>query len=65
MIARSLPGDLTYRDHRLFSGVVAPAQLPLAGRLLFRLMGGRFGDHRDWATIDGWADTIAAELAAG
>ncbi|MER6185917.1 flavodoxin domain-containing protein [Streptomyces sp. NPDC001652] len=65
VIVESLPGDLPYRDHRLFSGVVSPTQLPLSGRLLFRLMGCRFGDYRDWDVIDGWTDRIAAELADG
>ncbi|MDN3029186.1 flavodoxin domain-containing protein [Streptomyces sp. S.PB5] len=65
VIVRSLPGTLSYRDHRLFSGVVAPAHLPFAGRLLFRLMGGRSGDHRDWAAIDAWTDEIVLRLADG
>ncbi|MFI1566539.1 flavodoxin domain-containing protein [Streptomyces sp. NPDC020490] len=62
LIVRALPGDLPYRGHRLFSGVVRPAQLPLAGRVVFRLMGGRFGDFRDWDAIDRWAAGIAGEL---
>jgi menaquinone-dependent protoporphyrinogen oxidase len=65
VIVGTLPGDLSYRDHRLFSGVVARAQFPLTGRLLFHLMGGRFGDYRDWDAIDAWAISIAAELARG
>jgi menaquinone-dependent protoporphyrinogen oxidase len=28
VIVESLPGDLSYRGHRLFSGVIARAQLP-------------------------------------
>ncbi|MET9730232.1 flavodoxin domain-containing protein [Streptomyces sp. NPDC006458] len=65
VIVESLPGGQSYRDHRLFSGVVARAQLSLTGRVLFRLMGGRFGDYRDWEVIDAWASVIAAELAHG
>jgi menaquinone-dependent protoporphyrinogen oxidase len=65
VIVGSLPGDLRYRDHRLFSGVVAPTQLPLMGRMLFRLVGGRFGDYRDWTAIDDWGTGIADELAHG
>lgn len=52
------------RDHRLFSGVVRRGDLPIAGRLVFRAMGARYGDHRDWAEIDAWAGKIAAELRA-
>lgn len=62
VIVRSLPTDLSYRDHRLFSGVFHASQLPLGGRIRFRLMGGRYGDYRDWDAIDGWAAEIAGEL---
>ncbi|MEU6379789.1 flavodoxin domain-containing protein [Streptomyces sp. NPDC046909] len=65
LIVERLPGDLSYRGHQLFSGVISRAQLPRAGRILFRLVGGRFGDYRDWAAIDGWASEIADELARG
>ncbi|KOU57495.1 flavodoxin [Streptomyces sp. MMG1533] len=65
VIVESLPGDLSYRDHRLFSGVVAPVQLPVTGRILFRLLGGRFGDYRDWDAIEAWGSGIADELARG
>ncbi|MDQ0958143.1 menaquinone-dependent protoporphyrinogen oxidase [Streptomyces sp. B4I13] len=64
-IIESLPGDLSYRSHRLFSGVVARDQLPRTGRILFHLMGGRFGDYRDWDAIDAWASEMADELARG
>lgn len=63
VIVESLPGGLSYRDHRLFSGVIAPQQLPFTGRLMFRLVGGRFGDYRDWAEVDAWAGRIAGDLA--
>jgi menaquinone-dependent protoporphyrinogen oxidase len=63
VIVESLPGNLPHRDHRLFSGVVTRAQLPLVGRILFHLLGGRFGDYRDWNAIDAWADRIADEVA--
>lgn len=31
-------------------------------RAFFRAMGGRYGDHRNWAAIETWADHIAAQL---
>ncbi|MFR9799098.1 flavodoxin domain-containing protein [Streptomyces sp. MS06] len=65
VIAQSLPSALPYRDHRLFSGAVRPEQLPLRGRFVFRLLGGRFGDYRDWEAIDGWAGDIAGALRHG
>ncbi|MFF7047254.1 flavodoxin domain-containing protein [Streptomyces griseorubiginosus] len=65
VIVESLPRGLLYRDHRLFSGVVGKDQLPVTGRLVFHLMGGRFGDYRDWDAINDWASGIARELARG
>lgn len=50
------------RGHRLFSGVVRSEHLTPRGRMKFRVMGGRYGDFRDWPAIDEWADSIAAEL---
>jgi menaquinone-dependent protoporphyrinogen oxidase len=52
------------RGHRVFSGVYREGQLKGAARVAFRLVGGRFGDFRDWAAIESWADGIAEELAA-
>ncbi|MBB1246155.1 flavodoxin domain-containing protein [Streptomyces durbertensis] len=63
VIEEGLAG-LPRREHRLFSGVVAPWQLNRLGRLLFRLVGGRFGDYRDWAAIESWAVEIAEALSA-
>jgi menaquinone-dependent protoporphyrinogen oxidase len=59
--------SISPRDHRLFSGVVDPAQLSLLGRLLFRAVGGRYGDFRDWMEIDEWASKITDQysVAAG
>ncbi|WP_030690727.1 flavodoxin domain-containing protein [Streptomyces globisporus] len=52
------------RDHRRFSGVIRREHLDRKGALLFRLLGCRYGDYRDWAAIDAWADDIARELGA-
>ena len=38
------------------------SQFPLASRIFLRLAGGRYGDFRDWAAIDGWALEIADQL---
>lgn len=50
------------REHRRFSGVIRREHLDRKGSLLFRLLGCRYGDHRDWAAIDAWADDIARVL---
>ncbi|GAA2264020.1 flavodoxin domain-containing protein [Streptomyces atrovirens] len=60
-----LPPNLRYRGHHLFSGVVGRDQLPRAGGVFFRLVGGRFGDFRDWEAVDGWAAGTAGELRPG
>lgn len=62
-VAEDLPGRVPYRGHRLLSGVIRPGHLPLTGRVLFRLMGCRYGDFRDWPAIDAWADQVVRELA--
>jgi menaquinone-dependent protoporphyrinogen oxidase len=61
-LTRILSDGVPLRGHKLFSGVYGADQLPAPLRLLFRLAGGRFGDLRDWAAVDAWADQIAAEL---
>ncbi|MEU6536365.1 flavodoxin domain-containing protein [Streptomyces sp. NPDC047000] len=62
VIESDLAAPITVRAHRLFSGVIRPGHLNRTGRLRFRLMGCRYGDHRDWPEIDTWADQIAAFL---
>ncbi|MFD8307069.1 flavodoxin domain-containing protein [Streptomyces sp. NPDC059690] len=62
-IEEDLAAPFSARGHRLFSGVIRPGHLSRRGRLMFRLMGCRYGDHRDWGEIDGWAQEIAGTLA--
>jgi menaquinone-dependent protoporphyrinogen oxidase len=50
-------------EHRLFAGVVTPGAFGWFGALVFRVMGGRFGDFRDWAAIEKWTASIADALA--
>lgn len=58
-----LRARLHARDHRFFAGAVLPERLPVAQRVAFRAVGGRYGDFRDWREIDAWAEGIARELA--
>ncbi|MFZ3573018.1 flavodoxin domain-containing protein [Streptomyces sp. BH097] len=51
------------RGYRRFSGVIRREHLDRRGRLLFRLLGCRYGDYRDWAQVDAWADGIAEALS--
>ena len=50
------------RDYRVFAGVIDRAQWPPPSRLFFHLLGGRFGDNRDWPDIEAWARGIATDL---
>ncbi|MEV8099033.1 flavodoxin domain-containing protein [Kitasatospora sp. NPDC085879] len=47
-----------------FAGTVAPEHWPATGRLVFRLMGGRYGECTDWDEVDAWAAAVAAEFGA-
>jgi menaquinone-dependent protoporphyrinogen oxidase len=49
-------------EHRNFAGLITPSDWPVTGRLFFRAVGGRYGDHRNWAAIDAWAKQIASSL---
>ncbi|WP_086830442.1 flavodoxin domain-containing protein [Streptomyces sp. NRRL B-24572] len=50
------------REHRRFSGVIRREHLDRKGVVLFRLLGCRYGDHRDRAAVEAWADDIAGQL---
>jgi menaquinone-dependent protoporphyrinogen oxidase len=50
------------RDYRVFAGVIDRRQWPFFSRLLYRALGGRLGDNRDWRDIDAWAGGIAGAL---
>ncbi|KAL2436703.1 hypothetical protein ABEF95_013337 [Exophiala dermatitidis] len=51
------------KEHRLFPGRNDGSSVPRPLRSLYRCLGGRFGDMRDWGEIDAWADNIAKQLA--
>ena len=50
------------RGYRVFAGIIDPSGWPLYARLLYRVLGGRFGDNRDWHDIEDWAHAIAATV---
>ncbi|GAA2437635.1 flavodoxin domain-containing protein [Actinomadura vinacea] len=64
-ISASLQESVRLRGHRLFSGIIRREHLSFAGNLIFRVMGCRYGDYRDWEAIDAWASGIVRELAEG
>jgi menaquinone-dependent protoporphyrinogen oxidase len=61
-VGQQFPGGLRVRDHRLFGGIVELKDVPLLGRLFFRVIGGKAGDRRDWAAVEAWAIGIAESL---
>lgn len=50
------------RAHHNFAGAVEASHWNAIGGLFLKLLGGSYGDHRDWRDIDAWADAIAREL---
>ncbi|MGW6173634.1 flavodoxin domain-containing protein [Arthrobacter sp. NPDC055138] len=50
------------RGHGLFSGVAREEDFPRWTGVLFRMLGARFGDFRDWDQIEDWARGIAHDL---
>jgi menaquinone-dependent protoporphyrinogen oxidase len=50
------------RDHHAFAGVLDPDAWSRMSSRTFRLMGGTWGDHRDWDDIRAWAATIGTQL---
>jgi menaquinone-dependent protoporphyrinogen oxidase len=60
-VERAFPPGFRVREHRFFGGIVEMEGLPLWGRLFWRVIGGRPGDHRDWPAVEGWARRIAAD----
>jgi menaquinone-dependent protoporphyrinogen oxidase len=52
------------RDHRTFFGALDRERLSLGERLVTKAVQAPYGDFRDWAEIDAWADGIAEQLKA-
>lgn len=61
-LAEALRDAVRPRGHLLLSGVATPGQFPRRVGTLFRAVGARFGDYRDWTTIETWAEGIARDL---
>jgi hypothetical protein len=63
-ILADLLRDVTPLDHRLFTGVITAAMFGRFGALLFRALGGRFGDFRDWDEIEKWSTSSYRSVRA-
>ncbi|MDX8141393.1 flavodoxin domain-containing protein [Lentzea sp. BCCO 10_0061] len=61
-ILGELVDEVTPVEHQLFTGVVSKGAFGRFGALAFRAVGGCFGDFRDRAAVETWADGIADSL---
>jgi len=61
-VEQQFPSGFIAQEHRVFGGVVDMADVPLQGRLFYRLTGARAGDHRDWPAIERWASSVGAAV---
>lgn len=62
-IVATFPDGIRLRDHHLFTGVLNREDLDGLGQYMFELLGGRYGDFRDWDEIDTWAASVADQVA--
>jgi menaquinone-dependent protoporphyrinogen oxidase len=51
-----------FRKHTLFNGKFDKEHTGRFFGWIFSLIGGHFGDSRDWGAIDRWADGVAEEI---
>lgn len=64
LVLASLEPATRPRGHRLLAGVVEREHLSSRGRAAFRMLGGRYGDYRDWGEVEAFADEVAGALQA-
>lgn len=62
LVLASLAPATRPRGHRLLSGAVERDHLSPRGRAAFRMLGGRYGDFRDWDEVAAFADEVAGAL---
>ena len=55
--------ELHPRSHQFFAGAIDRGRLSRFERLVFWLAGGRYGDFRDWAQVESWAQAVAEDLS--
>jgi menaquinone-dependent protoporphyrinogen oxidase len=47
------------REHILFHGRFLKSHFSISNRIMWRVIGGRYGDFRDWEEVEKWAGGIA------
>jgi menaquinone-dependent protoporphyrinogen oxidase len=52
------------QEHRTFAGALRDEGLGLKEHLIVKVVKAPYGDFRDWAAIDSWADEIAHALTS-
>jgi menaquinone-dependent protoporphyrinogen oxidase len=63
-VREALAAGIPANRHRRFAGVFLRTHTTWWAAGVYRAMGGRFGDHRDWSDVQAWADGIAEVLTA-
>lgn len=61
--ARKAVAEIEPVEHEYFRGVVDHSEVGFVERQLIKIVGGTFGDFRDWDAIDAFADRIHAHAA--
>ena len=56
-------GDVAVRDHQVFAGKLASADLSFSERLIVKMVRAPYGDFRDWDAVRAWAREIGVALA--
>lgn len=57
-----LVARLGVRDHHMFMGKLDHDSLSISERIKVKAAGAPYGDFRNWADVDVWAEAIASEL---
>ena len=52
------------REHILFHGRFLKSHFSISNRIMWRVIGGRYGDFRDWEQVERWARGISETLSA-
>jgi menaquinone-dependent protoporphyrinogen oxidase len=51
------------REHILFHGKFLKSHFSISNRIMWRVIGGRYGDFRDWGEVEKWAGRVAENIS--
>jgi menaquinone-dependent protoporphyrinogen oxidase len=61
-LVEAIEANVHIESHTLFNGKVLTSHTPTLFNMWWRLFGGKFGDFRDWDTIDNWAKEVGDQI---